>query len=88
MTLEQPTICNACGEFWDEAGWVSCPRCQVTELREENERMRVAIARWADAEPPCHCGELAPGPCCHACRVDRELRALLTPCDSTKGKEQ
>jgi hypothetical protein len=39
VSFEQPTICNDCGECWDEAGWVSCPRCQVTSLRADLARV-------------------------------------------------
>lgn len=44
-----------------------------------------AAQSYCATEPPCHCGELAPGPCCPACRTDRELRAALSRLDSMKG---
>lgn len=34
IAFESPTTCEACGEVWDAASWVSCPRCQITSLRE------------------------------------------------------
>lgn len=36
-----------------------------------------AARRFVGAEPPCSCGEFAPGPCCEACAADRDLRAAL-----------
>lgn len=40
-----------------------------------------AATRVVHAEPPCPCGEMAPGPCCEACAADRELRAALAALD-------
>lgn len=33
VAFESATVCEPCGEVWDAASWVSCPRCQVTALR-------------------------------------------------------
>lgn len=44
-----------------------------------------AAKRLVSVEPPCHCGELAPGPCCPACEADHELRAALRALDDAGG---
>jgi len=46
---------------------------EVERLR----RIEAAATRYCEDEPPCHCGEFAPGPCCTSCRNERELRAAL-----------
>jgi hypothetical protein len=40
-------------------------------------KVRDAAARYMEVSYPCHCGELAPGPCCEECRRERELREAL-----------
>ena len=46
---------------------------ELGELR----KIRDAAQRYMDVSYPCHCGELAPGPCCEECRAERELREAL-----------
>jgi uncharacterized paraquat-inducible protein A len=50
MDFEQPTTCDVCGEVWDEASWVSCPRCQITNYSNIVRSLYVArdqLPAWA-----------------------------------------
>lgn len=50
---------------------------ELADLRAVVEAARALML----AEPPCHCGEMAPGPCCEACRRERALRDALAKLD-------
>lgn len=54
-----------------------CPHCWGEESEAKLKEILEALQVWADSEPPCHCGEMAPGPCCQACRAERALRSFL-----------
>ena len=56
-------------------------------LRARIEQLETAIRYWAAEEPECNCGELAPGPCCAACRADRALRATLNETSPSNDSE-
>lgn len=46
------------------------------------EKVVEAAREYAHVEPPCHCGELAPGPCCPACAAEHAIRTALRAYDA------
>jgi hypothetical protein len=50
VEFESPTNCDVCGEVWDAAGWVSCPRCQVTETKARVAELVADVERRRERE--------------------------------------
>ena len=58
--------------------------CVTIAENEGLRKIRNAAQRYMEVSYPCHCGELAPGPCCEECRAERELREALNEMEMEK----
>jgi hypothetical protein len=73
--------CGGCRDVTFEAARYVAAEQSADRLRAVAEAARA----YSLTEPPCHCGEFAPGPCCPPCEADRNLRTALRALDGGEG---